>query len=536
MKDSYDYDFIVIGSGFGGSVSAHRLTEKGYRVGVLEQGKRYRPKEFPKTNWKIHKYLWAPIFGCHGIFKMTLFKHSFILSGTGVGGGSLGYANTLYVPPEKVWDDPKWEKLKDWKTVMPTHFETAKKMLGVATNPYLGTADRMLKQAAKKAGVDHTFHPTDVGVFFGEPGKEGQQVPDPYFNGEGPPRKGCTKKGRCMVGCVDGGKNTLDKNYLYFAEKHGAAIHPETKVIKIVPIDHATDGSNGYEIHTIGKTSSAFKTKRVFRTRGVVFSAGVLGTMKLLMDNKDKGNLPRLSKELGNFVRTNSEALFSLRIKDKDTSVCDGVCIGSSIHIDEHTHIEPVRYGKGSNVMGGITTVLPSQESGSRIVDWIKEIAMRPLDLLKNNYLKNWADKTIVLLVMQTLDSRLKIKYKPLPFFPYKKILTTHGNKIPTTIPKATRFAEMMGRMFNASTFTSITEVLLNIPSTAHILGGAAMGDSPETGVIDSENRVWNYKNMYVCDGSTVGANLGVNPSLTITALSEQAMSHVKTKKEAGWE
>lgn len=536
MGNSYDYDFIVIGSGFGGSVSAHRLTEKGYSVGVLEQGKRYRPQDFPKTNWKIQKYLWAPALGCYGILKMSLFRHTFILSGTGVGGGSLGYANTLYVPPDKVWNDPKWAKLKDWKRVMPDHYATAKKMLGVVTNPYLGKADHMLKKAAEKAGVDHTFHPTEVGVFFGKKGKEGVEVPDPYFNGEGPPRKGCTKLGRCMVGCVDGGKNTLDKNYLYFAQKQGADIHPETRVVKIIPMDNAADGSKGYEIHTMRKTSSLLSKRQIFRSRGVVVSAGVLGTLKLLMDNKDKGHLPHLSQELGNIVRTNSEALLAIRIKDKDINVCDGVCIGSSIHVDEHTHIEPVRYGKGSNVMGGITTVLPGQESRSRIVDWLKEVVKRPLDLVGNNYLKNWADKTIVLLVMQTLDSRLKIKYRRLPFFPFKKVLTTEGKKIATTIPRATRFAELMGKMFNASTFTSITEVLLNIPSTAHILGGAAMGDSPETGVIDSENKVWNYKNMYICDGSTVGANLGVNPSLTITALSEHAMDHVKTKKAAGWE
>ena len=533
MSQQYDYDFIIIGSGFGGSVSAHRLTEKGYKVGILEMGKRYRQQDFPKNNWDLPRYLWAPLLKLHGFFRMVVFKHAFVLSGVGVGGGSLVYANTLLVPPEKVWDDPKWKSLKNWKDVMPAFYETAKKYLGVTRNPYMGTADRMLKEAAETQGFGETYYHTDVGVYFGEKGKT---VPDPYFGGEGPERTGCQLCGGCMVGCRHGAKNTLDKNYLYFAEKNGAEVIPETMVVDVKPINGKADGSDGYEIHTKRSTRWFGKEKRVFRCRGLVFSAGVLGTVKLLMTCRESGSLPHLSSQLGEFVRTNSESIIGLRVDDKSLDVGEGIAIGSGIHIDENTHIEAVRYPKGSDSLWGLTTILTHGKPGiTRIFTWMLTLLRHPLVAIKNSHPFGWAKSTIILLVMQTLDNHIQMKLRRSWLNPFKKTLATHGPPVPTFIPQANQFLEKMTKQFPGAPVTSLTEIFLNVPTTAHILGGAAMGNDAQSGVIDGENRVYNYQNMYVCDGSMIGANLGVNPSLTITAMSEHAMSHIAPAKEADW-
>lgn len=534
MQQPYDFDFIVIGSGFGGSVSAHRLTEKGYKVGVLEMGKRYGKDDFPKTNWELRKYFWGPLLNLHGFFRMTLFRHVWVLSGVGVGGGSLVYANTLLVPPDKVWDDSRWNQLKEWRSVIPPFYETARKMLGVTTNPYLGPADKLLQMAAKEQGVGETFYPTEVGVYFGENGKT---APDPYFGGEGPERAGCILCGGCMVGCRYNAKNTLDKNYLFFAEKNGAKVIPETMVVDVRPVDGVADGSRGYEVETVCSTRRS-RGKKTLRARGIVFAGGVLGTVKLLLEAREMGSLPNLSDQVGNYVRTNSESIIGVRTPDKTIDMSDGIAIGSGIYLDENTHIEAVRYPNGSDSMAAISTLLTHGKPGiSRIFSWLGAILRSPLKSLKTLNPAGWARSTIILLVMQTLDTHIRLRRKRSIFPPFRKKLQTEtdGGGIPTYIPAANLFAEKMAEQINGTPTTAITEILFNVPTTAHILGGAVMGTDERDGVIDSQNRVFNYKNMYVCDGSMIGANLGVNPSLSITALSEHAMSYIKPASETDW-
>lgn len=533
MADSFDFDYIVIGSGFGGSVSAHRLTEKGYRVGVMEMGKRWQAEDFPESNWNSRKYFWLPALRCFGSFRMTLFRHAFVLSGAGVGGGSLNYANVLLIPPERVWQDPLWGGLKDWAKIMPQHYATAKKMLGVIANPVYCSSDNALKEASAAQGFGGSFYPTDVAIYFGENGKT---VPDPFFDGKGPQRTGCKLCGGCMVGCRHGSKNTLDKNYLYLAEQAGTKVFPETLVTDVRPVNGSADGSDGYEIHTQSSTAMFFKKKRIYRARGVVFSAGVLGTVKLLMELKALGSLPRLSDQLGQVVRTNSESIIGVRFPKSVGDMSEGVAIGSGIWIDEHTHIEATRYSAGCDALGLLLSILPKGDAkGGRILALLGEILRSPLRFLKILNPVGMAKTTTILLVMQDYDSRIKLRLKRSLLPPFGQKLATSGDPIPACIPQANRFAEKMAEKFGGTPVTSITEILFNVPTTAHILGGATMGASPAEGVIDGENRVFNYKNMYVCDGSMVSANLAVNPSLTITALTEQAMSHIKPACEANW-
>jgi len=533
MQDDFDFDFIVIGSGFGGSVSAHRLTEKGYRVGVLEMGKRWRAEDFPKTNWSIRRYLWLPRLACHGSFRMTLFGHVFVLSGAGVGGGSLNYANVLLVPPRHVWQDPLWAGLKDWDAVMPGHYATARRMLGVTTNPSVAAADAQLRAAAEREGVAGTFYQTEVAIYFGEKGKT---VPDPYFGGEGPERTGCELCGGCMVGCGKGGKNTLDKNYLYFAEKGGARVVPETLVTDVRPLNGKRDGSDGYQIRTVSSTGRFGRKEKVYRCRGVVFSGGVLGTVKLLMEMRESGSLPGLSGELGQVVRTNSESIIGVRLPKKEGDMSEGVAIGSGIWIDQHTHIEATRYSAGSDAIGLLMTLLAGGTPGlGRIATWLGTLLRRPWQFLKAANPVGMAKNTLILLVMQDFDSRIRLRLKRSLFSPFVKKLATQGAQIPACIPQANLFAARMAEQTGGVPVTSLTEILFDVPTTAHILGGATMGGSPRDGVIDGENRVFNYRNMYVCDGSVVSANLGVNPSLTITALTEHAMSHIQPASETDW-
>lgn len=529
-EQHFDFDYIVIGSGFGGSVSAHRLTEKGYTVGVLEMGKRYQQNDLPKTNWNLSKYYWVPLLKCYGILRMVVFRHVFVLSGVGVGGGSLNYASTSLAPKEKVWDDPKWSSLNSWKSVMPAHFDTARRMLGVVQNPYLGGADKLLRDAAMDQGFGGSFYKTDVSIYFGQPGVS---VDDPFFGGQGPARTGCQLCGGCMVGCQYGAKNTLDKNYLYFAEKQGAQILPETMAVDVQPIGIHKDGTDGYEIHTTQSTRWFNRKKRVLRARGVVFSAGVLGTVRLLMICKERGSLPLLSDQLGQFVRTNSESIIGVRFADKATNMSDGVAIGSGIHIDDHTHIEAVRYPVGSDSIWSLTTALAPDKNGlNRILGWGWHLICHPLKSAKNALPFGFAKTSIILLVMQTLDGHIGMSLRRSWINPFQKVLKTVGSKIPTFIPQANQFAEKVANKFPGTPFTSVTEIFLDIPTTAHILGGAAMGADSDQGVIDGQNRVHGYKNMMVCDGSMISANLGVNPSLTITAITEHAMSHIKPNFE----
>lgn len=533
---SFDYDAIVIGSGFGGSVSALRLAEKGYSVGVIEMGRRWSPKSFPKSNWRIREYFWRPLVGLRGFFSMRFFKHVVILHGNAVGGGSITYANTLLVPKESVWRDGSWARLDDWERVMPAHYATAKRMLGVTTNRRLGAADHALKRMADAQGVGATFYPTSVGVFFGDESdqKGGRRYPDPYFGGKGPERTSCTGCGSCMTGCVHGAKNTLDKNYLYLAERLGAEVHERTKVIDVKPLGDGT-GAQGYEVFTEDSLAFVNRRRRRFTAQRVVFAASSLGTQELLFKLKQGGSMPRISDALGKRVRTNAESMIGVRVPGgEDWS--RGVAIGSGIYLDEHTHIEATRYGAGHDMLSLMCTPLTNGKPGPiRIVAWfltvLRLLLTQPIRTLRACNPFEWAKETLIFLCMQTLEGHLDMRYERRWWWPFSKTLQTHGARIPTYIPQANAFAEAGARLFGGVAASTISEIMLNIPMTAHCMGGCAMAETPEQGVIDRQNRLFGYQNAWVCDGSMLGANLGVNPSLTITALTERAMSFIEAKQ-----
>ncbi|PCI94501.1 MAG: GMC oxidoreductase [Flavobacteriales bacterium] len=514
-----DYDYIIIGSGFGGSVSALRLSEKGYKVLVIEKGKWYKAEDFAKTNWNIRKWLWIPFLRCFGIMKMTILRHVAIISGTGVGGGSLVYANTLPIPKSDFYTSGSWAELKDWKTELKPHYQTALKMLGATKNPKLFNGDFELKQLAKEMGKEDQFEHTNVSVYFG---KENVTVKDPYFNGEGPDRTGCIYCGGCMTGCRNNSKNTLDKNYLFLAQKNGAKILAENEVYNVIPIDKK-DGSTGYKIY-LKSSTNPFKKRKEFTSKGVVFSGGVLGTIKLLLKVKAK-SLPNLSERLGENIRTNNETLISISSLDRKKDFSKGIAIGSIMHTDENSHLEVVRYAEGSGFWRFLH--LPYTTGGNSFIRLIKMVITflkSPFSYIKVYFINSWSKSTVVLLFMQTIDSTLKFRRtifglmissvgtgkKPSPFIPESVELTKQYSKIAGG--KATSFA---------------LETLAGIPSTAHILGGAVMGNNTNQGVIDKDNNVFGYKNMLIVDGAMISANPGVNPALSITAIAERAMAQI---------
>ena len=533
-KPTYDFDYLIIGSGFGGSVSACRLTEKGYSVAVMEMGKRWTASDFAKNNWNTRKWVWRPALKLFGYFNLRLFRHVTIICGNAVGGGSITYANTLLVPPDHIWDEGSWANTADWKNEMPQHFASAEKMLGVTENKLLGPADHMLKKMGDAVGVGHTFKPTRVATFFPPKGeKGGKTYPDPYFEGKGPERATCTACGGCMTGCKYNAKNTLDKNYLYFAEKNGAKVFAETRVIDVRPINNKEDGSDGYEVTTECSTSWFNKQRRVWRVQNVIFSASSLGTQEMLFRLKQSGALPHISNDLGNRVRTNAESILGVRFFGKDIDMSQGVAIGSSIYIDHDTHIEATRYQNGSDAMGLMCTYMSKGKPGwTRIFFWLWALISHPLIFLKMSNPVGFARQTLIFLVMQTADASIRMRLKRHWWWPFAKVLSSEGQPLPVYIPQANAFTEKMAKMFNGQPMTTLTEILFNVPFTAHCMGGCAIGSSPENGVIDSQNRVFNYKNLYVVDGSMLGANLGVNPSLTITALAERAMSYIPAKQQ----
>ncbi|MEW6055046.1 MAG: GMC family oxidoreductase [Bdellovibrionota bacterium] len=528
----FDFDYIVIGSGFGGSVSAMRLAEKGYKVCVLERGKRYRASDFAKTNWDLKRYLWMPLLRCFGIQNISLFKNVLILSGTGVGGGSLVYANTLLEPGDAFYQAPQWSGLADWKQELKPCYETAKKMLGVAPNPFTSEVDRKLNEVAQELGRAHTFESVNVGIYFGKEGeKPGTQNADPYFGGAGPERNSCMLCGACMVGCRHNAKNTLDKNYLYFAEKYGAEIWPESNVCDIRKLSRG-----GYEVYLERSTSWFFsKRRRVLTSRGVVFAAGVLGTVNLLFRCRDvTRSLPAISQKLGHSVRTNSEALIGVTTKDRQKDFSQGIAITSGFYADENTHIEPVRYPKGSSFMKLLAA--PMADEGGRFLRPLKMVAstiFHPVDTLRLLMNTRWAESTVILLVMQTLDNKMKFKLGRNLLTLFRKRLTTEvdpSQRVPSYIAVGHKVARMLAKKIDGIPQSAVNEVLLQIPTTAHILGGCAIAASPDEGVIDQNHKVFGYENMYVCDGSVIPANLGVNPSLTITAMTERCMSKIPRK------
>ncbi len=537
----FDFDFIVIGSGFGGSVSALRLVEKGYRVAVIEMGRRWAPLSFPRTSWSIHRWFWRPRFGLRGFFNMRFFRHATIFHGCAVGGGSITYAATLLAPPDKVWQSGSWAGLTDWKTEMPLHYQTASRMLGITENNILGSADQLLKRTGETTGIGHTFYCTRVGIFQAAEGaKQDDIVPDPFFGGEGPPRSTCTGCGGCMMGCRYGAKNTLDLNYLYLAEKHGAVVLPETKVVDVKPLSGAVDGSAGYAVQTENSMAWISRHSQSLTSRAVVFSASSLGTMELLFRLKESGSLPRISNRLGKHVRTNSESIIGARMPRCAEDLSQGIAIGSGIYIDEQTHIEAVRYPKGSDTMGLLTTMLTDGRPGFlRIGMWAKNmlshLLLHPVKALCLFRPWGWAREATILLCMQAVEGHIEMHWKRPWFWPFSKTLVSRGDKVPTYIPKANEFARKFADVAGGTAMSMLPEILFDIPGTAHCIGGCVIADSPEHGVVDHHHRVFGYRNMYICDGSVLASNLGVNPSLTITALAERAMSLIPSAKETRW-
>ncbi len=531
--ENLDFDWLVIGSGFGGSVSALRLREKGYSVGVLECGRRFADHEFPRNTADLRRYFWNPLLGMKGIFRLTTFKDISVVSGCGVGGGSLGYACTLYVPPKAFFEDRQWAGMRDWESALAPHYTEAQRMLGVVEQPHEDPADQLLRELGEELGVGDTYKHTPVGIYFGE---RGRTVPDPFFGGEGPDRTGCHLCGRCMVGCQHGAKNTLVKNYLYFAEKLGARVMPERTVVDIRPIGPA-DGSGGYEVESVRSGAWLRRDRRVQRARGVVVSAGPLGTNKLLQRCRLGGSLPRISGRLGELVRTNSESILTVTVpEDYPENLIERVAITSSIYPDPHTHIETVTYGNDGDSMRMLYTLLVGD--GTRLTRPLKlltQIALHPRRLAKVLFPRHWSRRTIIILVMQTLDNAIALRPRKGPFGSFWLQTEQDPERPnPTFIPVANRAAEWFAKRTGGIAQSALTEALFNIPTTAHILGGAVIATDAEGGVVDERQQVFGYENLLVCDGSAIPANVGVNPSLTITALAEHAMSHVPAAGESG--
>ncbi|SDJ72481.1 cholesterol oxidase [Lentzea albidocapillata subsp. violacea] len=512
-----NFDVVIVGSGFGGSVAALRLTEKGYRVAVLEAGRRFADDEFAKTSWNLRKYLWAPQLKCFGIQRIHLLRNVMVLAGAGVGGGSLVYANTLYRPLKPFYEDRQWAHITDWQDELEPFYDQASRMLGVVTNPTTTPSDVVMQKVAKDMGVEDSYHATPVGVFFGEPGKK---AADPYFGGAGPERTGCTECGSCMSGCRVGAKNTLVKNYLYLAEKLGAQVFPLTTVTRL-------NEDNG--TWTINTRMTGGKATRTFTADQVVIAAGTWGTQQLLHQAK-ASTLPKISGRLGELTRTNSESIIGAAryTVDPDTDYTQGVAITSSIHPDEITHIEPVRYGKGSNAMGMLQTLATDGAlSTPRWLQFIKQAVRHPLRLLRLLSVHRWSERTVILLVMQSLDNSITT------FLKRGKLTSKqgHGEPNPAFIPAGHEANLLAAKHIDGMAGGTWGE-LFNIPLTAHFIGGCAIASGEEQGVIDPYHRVFNYPGLSVVDGSAISANLGVNPSLTITAQAERAFSLWPNKGE----
>ncbi len=529
MSPPWDYDVLVVGSGFGGSVTALRLTEKGYRVGVLEAGARFDESTYAETSWRLRRFLFAPRLGCYGIQRIDMLNDCVILSGAGVGGGSLVYANTLYQPGGSFYRDPSWGHITDWRSELAPHYDQAKRMLGVVENPTMTPSDQVMRQVAEEMGVGQTFRMAPVGVYFGTPG---EWAADPYFGGAGPDRKGCIECGECMTGCRHHAKNTLVKNYLYLAEAAGARVHPMTTVTAVRPVD-----GGGYRVQTRPTRAAASWSGRsgpTYTARQVVLAASALGTQRLLHRMRDQGLLPGLSERLGYLTRTNSESIIGAVATDPSRDFSRGVAITSSFHPDEHTHIEPVRYGRGSNAMSLMQTVLTDVQDGEpRWRTWLREMRRQRGGAALYD-LRHWSERAVIALVMQTIDNSITTYTRP-SRLRRDRVLSSrqgHGSPNPTWIPQANAAVRRMARLIGGTPGGSIGEQF-DRPLTAHFIGGCSIGDSPETGVVDAYHRVYGHPGLHIVDGSTVSANLGVNPSLTITAQAERAMSFWPNRDES---
>jgi cholesterol oxidase len=526
------YDFVIIGSGFGGSVSAMRLAEKGYSVLVLERGKRFEDKDFPKTNWNIWKSLWFPFLRCFGLWELSFLNGAIALRGSGVGGGSLMYANVLLETDDRLFEAPSWHNLADWKTVLQPHYSTAKRMFGVTTNPRLWKADEILREIAVERNVADTFRPTEVGVFFGE---ENKTVADPYFTGEGPERTGCNFCGGCMVGCRYNAKNTLPKNYLYFAEKMGVQILPEATVRDIRPLVKATPDGARYEVEYRNTTAWLIHPHKTVLARNVIVAAGALGTLELLFRCREQNrSLPQISDHLGDHVRTNSENLQGAISRDRDIDYSKGIAITSIFCADGVTNIEPVRFSDGSSLLRNITAPLvEGRNIPSRIMKTLWETIIHPIDFLYGRFFARWARYGTILLMMQPVDELLHMRLGRSVFTLFRKGVIFHTEK-GEQLPKSPAISNTITRQFaskmNGIPQASIMDSLFNFPITAHLMGGVPFGRDEDEGVIGLDFQVYNYPGLYVVDGSVMPGNPGVNPSLTITALAEYAMSQIPPK------
>lgn len=528
----FDYDWIVIGSGFGGSVSALRLAEKGYSVAVLECGRRFADSDFAEQTADFRRYNWAPHLGMRGILRLSIFRDVFVLSGCGVGGGSLGYANTLYRARPGFYENPQWSGLADWAGELEPFYDEAERMLGVETYDRDGVADILLREYGESIGVGDTYQRTPVGVFLGEPGKT---VPDPYFGGEGPERTGCLRCGACMIGCRHGAKNTLMKNYLWFAERLGVQILSERMVTDIRPLGDGS-GADGYVVAHERAGGILRREPRTLRARGVIVAAGALGSNRLLQRCKLNGSLERISDRLGHVVRTNSEAIISVTApRESDWDFSESVAITSSIHTDPDTHIEVVTYGNGGDSQGLLRQLMVTAgRRGTRPLHFLLAVMRHPRQAAGVFRIRGMSHKTIILLVMQSLDNSMRLKVKRrLPGGAV--MLTTEQDPLnpnPDSIPAAYDAARWFAKRTGGTPYSGVTEAVLGIPLTAHILGGAVIGSGPESGVVDARHRVFGYENLLVCDGAAVPANVGANPSLTITALAERAMTFIGAKNQ----
>lgn len=518
-----DYDVVVVGSGFGGSVAALRLAEKGYKVAVLEAGRRFTDDQLPKTSWRLRKYLWAPWLGCYGLQRIHLLPDVLVMAGAGVGGGSLNYANTLYQPPKRFFEDPQWGHITDWQDELNPYYDQARRMLGVVDNPLVTAADKVMREVADDMGVGDTFTTTPVGVFFGN-GTERES--DPFFGGVGPERTACTECGSCMTGCRVGAKNTLVKNYLHLAENAGVTVLPLTTVRAVRP------SADGYEVVT-RRTGAKLRRKDTSIFAGqVIFAAGTYGTQKLLLSMKETGELPELSDQLGSVVRTNSEAVLAATARDREVDYTQGIAITSSFHPDDHTHIEPVRYGKGSNAIGLLQTVL--SDGGGPVPRVFKTIGValrHPAAFFRSLSVRHWSEKTVIALVMQTDDNSLELGSKRTIFGRQLTSRRGAGDPPPSWIPQGHKAIRLLADKIDGDPGGSIAEVV-NIPMTAHFLGGCVIGADADHGVVDPYHRIYGHPGLHVVDGSAVSANLGVNPSLTITAQAERAIAMWPNKGE----
>jgi cholesterol oxidase len=516
---TFDHDVLIIGSGFGGSVSALRLSEKGYQVVVVEAGERFGPADYPTTNWNLRKFLFMPRLGLRGIQRMTLLSDALVLSGAGVGGGSLVYANTLYEPLEAFYSDPQWATMTDWRTELAPHYDQAKRMLGAATAPDHAPNDDVLRAVGEKMGAAHTYRATEVGVFLGSAGEE---VADPYFGGAGPTRSGCIQCGACMIGCQHNAKNSLDKNYLHLGERAGTEVRAGRQVVDVEPLPEG-----GYRITTERAGSWVRKRRETQTAEQVIFSAGVLGTVRLLAGLRESGRLPRLSKRLGEVVRTNSESIVGATARTPDIDHSVGVAISASIYPNDHTHIEGVRYPKGSNALGLLATLLV--DGGGRFgrpLGFAAQVARQPINFLRSLSVRRWSERSVILLVMQSRNNSLNLRWRSRGSGRIRlRSEQSRGEPNPTYIPEANAAARIAAEVMDGQAMGAVNEAMLDTPVTAHILGGCTIAESASTGVVDGYQRIFGHPGLHVADASTISANLGVNPSLTICAQTERAMS-----------